>query len=75
MQLPYPKHERAAIVNRILESLGLKADQHRIIGERSIGASSTNKGGLSGGERRRLSVGLELVTAPKVSSVVFGVFL
>jgi len=94
----YTDSQREAIVNRILESLGLKADQHRIIGERMIGAATTTAtrflpsfspkayiypsvstsaiettpstsaigGGLSGGERRRLSVGLELVTAPKV---------
>jgi ABC-type multidrug transport system ATPase subunit len=68
LQLPghQRKKERKHTVNTILESLGLKAHQHRRIGERVTGGTSTSKGGLSGGERRRLSVGVELVTAPKV---------
>jgi len=64
LQLPSSKHERQNTVDNILGSLGLKAHENRRIGERVIGSS--NKGGLSGGERRRLSVGVELVTAPKV---------
>jgi ABC-type multidrug transport system ATPase subunit len=39
----YTDSQREAIVNRILESLGLKADQHRIIGERMIGAATTTR--------------------------------
>jgi ABC-type uncharacterized transport system YnjBCD ATPase subunit len=39
----YTDSQREAIVNRILESLGLKADQHKIIGERMIGAATATR--------------------------------
>lgn len=58
--------ERSAIVNRILESLGLKADQHRTIGDRSIGATS---GGTTAAAAAT-TVPFSLPFAPASSSVV-----
>jgi len=48
----------------MLDSLGLASVQHRRIGDRRHGSAASL--GLSGGERRRLSVALELVTQPKI---------
>ena len=54
-----PKSKRDELVESSLDALGLKAVQHRPIGDRATGG-----GGLSGGERRRLSVALELLSTP-----------
>jgi ABC-type multidrug transport system ATPase subunit len=57
-----PKALREEWINRTLDSLGIAK-----ISSRQIGDSSRNGGaGISGGERRRLSVGIELLTKPSV---------
>lgn len=60
LQLPLPASSREEIVDRTIESLGLTKVQHHHVGNRQSGS------GLSGGEKRRLAVGVELVTMPKV---------
>jgi ABC-type multidrug transport system ATPase subunit len=53
------KSKRDELVESSLDALGLKTVQHRPIGDRTTGS-----GGLSGGEKRRLSVALELLSKP-----------
>ena len=60
LQLSVPPSTRAQIVDRTIESLGLQHIQYNSIGDRQTSS------GISGGERRRLAVGIELVTRPKV---------
>jgi ABC-type multidrug transport system ATPase subunit len=55
------KSKRDELVESSLDALGLKTVQHRPIGDRTTG-----KGGLSGGEKRRLSVALELLSTPRL---------
>jgi ABC-type multidrug transport system ATPase subunit len=56
-----PKSKRNELVESSLDALGLKNVQHRPIGDRTLG-----RGGLSGGEKRRLSVALELLSTPRL---------
>ena len=63
--LEFPTKSKATrddLVDRNLDALGLAKVANRPIGDRSL----TNRAGLSGGERRRLSVGLELLSTPQV---------
>lgn len=53
------KEERETLVNEIILTLGLNECKNTLVGDHK------NKG-LSGGERRRLSVGLQLVSNPSV---------
>lgn len=53
------KEERSNLVNEIITTLGLNECKNTLVGDHK------NKG-LSGGERRRLSVGLQLVSNPSV---------
>jgi len=55
------KSKRDELVDSSLDALGLKKVQHRPIGDRTLG-----RGGLSGGEKRRLSVALELLSTPRL---------
>jgi len=69
LQLPQSKVDTEAInlkdeVSRILYSLGLSHVENRTVGSRSLGEDNSH--GLSGGERRRLSVAVELVTNPRL---------
>lgn len=61
LKLPEITHrdERVQLVNELILKLGLKECMDTIVGD------SRNKG-LSGGERRRLSVGLQLISNPSV---------
>ncbi|KAE8228900.1 hypothetical protein CF326_g6150 [Tilletia indica] len=54
-----PSHERAQLVNRVLDALGLTHVAHRRIGD-------TRRRGISGGEKRRVSIGLALVARPRI---------
>jgi len=56
--------ERRRIVDQTLDSLGLAGVADRSVGDRTMGGG--DGGGLSGGERRRLSLAIELITSPKV---------
>ncbi|KAI2491200.1 ABC-2 type transporter [Fragilaria crotonensis] len=58
-----PKSKRSDLIDRTLDALGLASVAHRHVGE---DRSSRTGAGLSGGERRRLSVGLELLSTPRV---------
>lgn len=63
LELPHlTKSERNARVQSITESLGLMKLQDRRIGDPTI----RHKGGLSGGEQRRVSLARELVSTPKL---------
>lgn len=53
------KHERTKLVHELILQLGLKECMDTIVGGSQIK-------GLSGGERRRLSVGLQLISNPSV---------
>lgn len=54
------KSERDDLIARNLDALGLSKVAHRPVGDRTTHGGA----GLSGGERRRLSVGLELLSTP-----------
>ena len=56
------KWERDELIDRNLDALGLAKVAHRPIGDRTLQGGA----GLSGGERRRLSVGLELISTPQL---------
>ncbi len=56
---------RAAVVDEVLELLGLAAASHRVVGARGGGGA-----GVSGGQRKRVSVGIELVMAPSLLLMV-----
>lgn len=62
-ELKLPKltvhEERLQLVDELIAQLGLKECQHTIVGD-------NNHKGLSGGERRRLSVGLQLISNPSI---------
>eukprot|EP00536_Pseudo-nitzschia_multiseries_P010652 jgi/Psemu1/326112/estExt_fgenesh1_pg.C_3330013 len=61
LELPqYTERQRRERVKSIMESLGLVKLENRKIGD------SANHSGLSGGEKRRLSLALELVSMPKL---------
>eukprot|EP00550_Attheya_septentrionalis_P000790 CAMPEP_0198289818 /NCGR_PEP_ID=MMETSP1449-20131203/7884_1 /TAXON_ID=420275 /ORGANISM="Attheya septentrionalis, Strain CCMP2084" /LENGTH=706 /DNA_ID=CAMNT_0043988211 /DNA_START=248 /DNA_END=2368 /DNA_ORIENTATION=+ len=68
LQLNLGKEEISEKVSRVVDSLGLAKVQHRPIGNRQSDGQGHDSGGagLSGGERRRLSVALELITEPKL---------
>ncbi|KAL9939468.1 hypothetical protein V8E36_001285 [Tilletia maclaganii] len=53
-----PSHERSQLVNRVLDALGLTHVAHRRIGD-------SRRRGISGGEKRRVSIGLAVVAKPR----------
>jgi len=57
------KSKRDELVDSSLDALGLAAVQNRPIGDRTVGRGGA---GLSGGEKRRLSVALELLSTPQL---------
>lgn len=54
-----PLSEKTRIVEEIIQQLGLQNCRNTLIGDR-------DNRGVSGGERKRVSIGIELVTNPKV---------
>lgn len=63
LELPHlAESERNGRVQNIIESLGLTKLQERPIGDPTI----RHKGGLSGGEQRRVSLARELISTPKL---------
>ncbi|GAB4833627.1 ABC transporter G member 28 [Ancistrocladus abbreviatus] len=54
-----PKPERVLIVERVIESLGLQAIRDSLVG-------TVEKRGISGGQRKRVNVGLEMVMEPSL---------
>jgi ABC-type multidrug transport system ATPase subunit len=61
-QLKFPFTPISDLVEQILTELGLKECADTLIGEET---SIQGRRGLSGGERRRVSIGLQLLTDPK----------
>jgi ABC-type multidrug transport system ATPase subunit len=61
LRLPesYTRMEKHAIVDRTLEELGISNIAHSRIGGNGVR-------GISGGEKRRVSIGIELVTSPSI---------
>ena len=56
-------HERTQLVNRLLHVLGLSHIRHSRVGQ---GAALAGVRGVSFGERRRLSIGVELAGLPQI---------
>ncbi|KAL0298777.1 UNVERIFIED_CONTAM: ABC transporter G family member 24 [Sesamum radiatum] len=54
-----PKPDKFLIVERVIESLGLQAIRGSLVG-------TVEKRGISGGQRKRVNVGLELVMEPSL---------
>ncbi|KAL2525868.1 ABC transporter G family member 24 [Abeliophyllum distichum] len=54
-----PKADKVLIVERIIDSLGLQAVRGSLVG-------TVEKRGISGGQRKRVNVGVELVMEPSV---------
>ncbi|XP_052200261.1 ABC transporter G family member 24-like [Diospyros lotus] len=54
-----PKPDKVLIVERVIESLGLQAVRNSLVG-------TVEKRGISGGQRKRVNVGLELVMEPSL---------
>lgn len=53
----HTKHLQVAIVDTVLRELGLSAASNTLVGNYIVR-------GVSGGQRRRVSIGCELVTSP-----------
>ncbi|KAJ8768627.1 hypothetical protein K2173_023531 [Erythroxylum novogranatense] len=54
-----PKQEKILVVERVIESLGLQAVRYSLVG-------TVEKRGISGGQRKRVNVGLEMVMEPSL---------
>ncbi|KAH7542667.1 hypothetical protein FEM48_Zijuj02G0098400 [Ziziphus jujuba var. spinosa] len=54
-----PKPEKVLVVERVIEALGLQAVRDSLIG-------TVEKRGISGGQRKRVNVGLEMVMEPSL---------
>ncbi|CCK72460.1 uncharacterized protein KNAG_0K00950 [Huiozyma naganishii CBS 8797] len=59
LKLDKPKHEKVQIVEQLIDELGLKDCADTIIGDSS-------HRGLSGGEKRRLSIGTQMIANPSI---------
>jgi len=55
-------HNVPVMVNKVMEDLGLTSIQHSLIGQSLSGSGR----GISGGERKRVSVAVELVSKPSI---------
>ncbi|CEG44556.1 atp-binding cassette superfamily [Plasmopara halstedii] len=63
LPLSMTKAAKNAMVNKVITELNLGHIQNSRIG--CVGGSTTDRG-ISGGERRRVSIGMELVTSPQI---------
>ncbi|XVE96638.1 hypothetical protein REPUB_Repub02eG0239900 [Reevesia pubescens] len=54
-----PKPDKVLIIERVIESLGLQAIRDSLVG-------TVEKRGISGGQRKRVNVGLEMVMEPSL---------
>ncbi|KAK4800037.1 hypothetical protein SAY86_025402 [Trapa natans] len=54
-----PKAEKVVVVERVIESLGLQSVRDSLVG-------TVEKRGISGGQRKRVNVGLEMVMEPSL---------
>ncbi|RVW74152.1 ABC transporter G family member 28 [Vitis vinifera] len=54
-----PKAEKVLVIERVIESLGLQAVRDSLVG-------TVEKRGISGGQRKRVNVGLEMVMEPSL---------
>ncbi|KAE8727674.1 ABC transporter G family member 28 [Hibiscus syriacus] len=54
-----PKPEKVLVVERVIESLGLQAVRDSLVG-------TVEKRGISGGQKKRVNVGLEMVMEPSL---------
>ncbi|KAG6604411.1 putative white-brown complex-like protein 30, partial [Cucurbita argyrosperma subsp. sororia] len=54
-----PKPDKVLVVERVIESLGLQAVRDSLVG-------TVEKRGISGGQRKRVNVGLEMVMEPSL---------
>ena len=59
MRLKLPQKDKNQRVNEIIKDLGLESCQNTTIGNTMIK-------GISGGERKRTSIGVELITNPSL---------
>ena len=61
LRLPGTRAEKTQIIENLLLQLKLQRARHTLIGSPELGIK-----GISGGERRRTSIGVELITNPSV---------
>lgn len=54
-----PKADKVLVVERVIESLGLQSVRDSLVG-------TVEKRGISGGQRKRVNVGLEMVMEPSL---------
>ncbi|KAL3518409.1 hypothetical protein ACH5RR_020998 [Cinchona calisaya] len=59
LQADLPKPEKVLVVERVIESLGLQPVRDSLVG-------TVEKRGISGGQRKRVNVGLEMVMEPSL---------
>lgn len=59
LKLKCPKEEKTNIVNELIDELGLKDCADTLVGD-------SNHRGLSGGEKRRLSIGTQMIANPSI---------
>lgn len=59
MSADLPKPDKVLIVERVIEFLGLQSVRGSLVG-------TVEKRGISGGQRKRVNVGLELVMEPSL---------
>ncbi|CAN6242581.1 unnamed protein product [Urochloa humidicola] len=54
-----PQHDKVLIVERVIDSLGLQTIRNSLVG-------TVEKRGISGGQRKRVNVGIEMVIKPSL---------
>ena len=54
-----------SIVEHVIADLGLRECTNNFVGDSSISQISTGNRGLSGGERRRVSIAIQIISDPQ----------